>query len=149
MTTGTLRTALFRIRIYGRTALTQHTGTQSGHCPARALTGECSLHEEYGGGSLREILARIIEGDSRRGARVDLGIDLRPKALSLDGSPPSSLSHITKYKKLQWNSKGVGGRETKKTAGVTLRRAPLRKHKLDRSGALMVGRRRRACKSQE
>ena len=37
---------------------------------------------------MREFLARIIEGDSRRGARVDLGIDLRPKALSLDGSPP-------------------------------------------------------------
>ena len=38
--------------------------------------GECSLHEEYGGGSLRTFLARIIEGDPRRDARVDLGIDL-------------------------------------------------------------------------
>ena len=45
---------------------------------------------------MREFLARIIEGDSRRGARVDLGIDLRPKALSLDGSPPSSLSHVAR-----------------------------------------------------
>ena len=38
--------------------------------------GECSLHEEYGGRSLRTFLARIIEGDPRRDARVDLGIDL-------------------------------------------------------------------------
>ena len=60
------------------------------------LHGECSLHEEYGGGSLRTFLARIIEGDPRGGARVDLSLDLWPKALSLNGSPPSSLSNITK-----------------------------------------------------
>ena len=116
---------------------------RNSYTPRRPADGECSLHEEYGGGSLREFLARIIEGDSRRGARVDLSIDLRPKALSLDGSPPEFIVTHYEVQKLQWNSKGVGGRESKKTAGVTLRSAPLRKHKLDRSGALMVGRRRR------
>ena len=62
---------------------------------------------------MRTFLARIIEGDPKRGARVDLGRDLRPKALSLNGSPPSSFI-ATHKQKLQWNSKGEGGRETKK-----------------------------------
>ena len=66
---------------------------------------------------MRTFLARIIEGDPRRGARVDLSIDLRPKALSLNGSPPEFI--VTHKQKLQWDSKGVGGRETKKMAGVT------------------------------
>ena len=54
------------------------------------MSGECSLHEEYGGGSLRTFLARIIEGDPRRGARVDLSLDLWPKALSLNGGDNES-----------------------------------------------------------
>ena len=93
---------------------------------------------------MRTFLARIIEGDPRRGARVDLSLDLWPKALSLNGSPPSSLSNITKVTMELPRCGRAGNQEN---GWRDLRSAPLQEHKLDRSGALTAGRQRRACKT--
>ena len=54
-------------------------------------------------------MARIIEGDQRRGARLDLMIDLVPRLSPSMVPPPEFI--VTHKQKLQWNSEGVGGRE--------------------------------------
>ena len=67
---------------------------------------------------MRTFLARIIEGDPRRGARVDLSIDLRPKALSLNGSPPEFIVTHTN-RSYNGTPKVREGGKPRKTAGVT------------------------------
>ena len=74
-------------------------------------------------------MARIIEGDQRRGLGLDLKVDRVPR-LSPSMVPFPEFIVRKNYKSTR-NSKGVGGRETRKTAGVAERSAPKFEHKLD------------------